>query len=274
MIRVTDIGYNFIHFGGLDIQRPRGEDRYLLIFFRSDAQVLIDGAYRPVERASFFIYPKGTPQFYRKTDGDYLNDWMYFDLEGEDGYFQKLSIPLLTPIKLRNPAPLNTMMLDMFNDYFFDGDRKRELLSDKANSFFHRLSVSCALELGAGRRNIYLNELNDLRNRLLSFSFIPRSSAALAKALNMSVSSLEHTYKALFQTTIAQDMIRGRVQNARILLRNTDYPAADIAAICGYESPEHFSRQFKRLTGCTPGQFRSGVGKAAQGSQKRNLYNI
>ena len=32
-----------------------------------------------------------------------------------------------------------------------------------------------------------------------------------------------------------------RVQNACILLRNTDYPAADISAICGYESPEHFS---------------------------------
>ena len=189
MIRVTDIGYNFIHFGGLDMHRPQGEDRYLLIFFRSDAEVLIDGEYRPVERASFFLYPKGTPQYYRKTDGDYLNDWMYFDLEGEDGYFQKLNIPLCSPIKLRNPAPLNTMMLDMFNDFFFDRDKSFDLLSDKANSFFHRLSVSCALELGSGRRNIYLNELNDLRNRLLSFSFIPRSSEAIARSMNMSVSS-------------------------------------------------------------------------------------
>ncbi len=257
MVHVTQIGFNFIHFGGLDVRRPEGEDQYLLIFFRSDAEVLLNGVYEPVKRSSFFIYPKGVPQFYRKTDGDYYNDWMYFDITPDDGYFQKLGIPLCTPIRLRNPSPLNTMMMDMFNDYYFENAQDSEALADKANSFFHRLGVSCALEQAPlSQRSVYLNELSDLRSKLLNFSFLPQSSVTIAKALHMSVSGLEHTYKALFQSTIAQDAIRGRIHYACMLLQNTDYPVSNIAFICGYETQEHFSRQFKRIMGLPPRQYR------------------
>lgn len=257
MINVTQIGYNFINFGGIDVQRPEGEDQYLLLFFRTDTEVMMDGVYQTVKKFSFFIYPKGTPQYYRKTDGDYLNDWMYFDIKPDNEYFKKLNIPLCTPISLRSSAALNTMMLEMFDDCFHENAQNSIMLGDKANSFFHRLSVSYALELsGSGKRNIYHNELNDLRNKLLNFSFIPQSNESIAKSLNISVSRLEHLYKELFNTTIIHDMIRGRIQNACLLLRSTDYTVTNIATICGYDNPEHFSKQFKSIVGCSPRQYR------------------
>ena len=257
MLRVTQVGYHFVNLNGLDIQRPEGEDQYLLLFFRTDTEVRMDGVYRPVPRFSFFLYPKGAPQFYRKTDGDFLNDWMYFDLLQDPEYFQKLNIPLCTPIHLRNPAPLNTLMMEMFNDWFYDSASPDGILADKANTFFHRLSGSLALEQNrAGSRNAHISELSELRNRLLNFSLLPSNSASIARSLHMSVSNLEHLYKELFHSTIAQDMIQGRIQHACVLLRSTDTPVTNVAYICGYESPEHFSRQFKKNMGCSPQQYR------------------
>ena len=46
-----------------------------------------------------------------------------------------------------------------------------------------------------------------------------------------------------------------RVERAKILLRNSQYSARDIATMAGFSSPQYFSRVFRRLTGMTPGNF-------------------
>ena len=52
------------------------------------------------------------------------------------------------------------------------------------------------------------------------------------------------------------DVISSRIERAKSLLMLTDLTARQIAVACGYENETHFSRQFRQITGKTPGEYR------------------
>ncbi len=53
-------------------------------------------------------------------------------------------------------------------------------------------------------------------------------------------------------------VMRRRVERAKVLLRTTAAPVADVAFQVGWENPSHFAQAFKAVTGATPGQWRTG----------------
>jgi AraC-like DNA-binding protein len=69
----------------------------------------------------------------------------------------------------------------------------------------------------------------------------------------------------------AKELIdKARVERAKSLLRNSDYPVTLVGEKCGFASDVSFHRVFKKETGLTPGTYRSEeakslVGKAVQG---------
>lgn len=52
-------------------------------------------------------------------------------------------------------------------------------------------------------------------------------------------------------------VVAQRLDEAKRLLRRTDWPVFRVADAVGYESASHFSALFKRETGVTPGQYRA-----------------
>jgi AraC-like DNA-binding protein len=50
-----------------------------------------------------------------------------------------------------------------------------------------------------------------------------------------------------------------RLQRALARLRNGNLRGADLAAVCGYTDPSHMTKEFRLLTGRTPGAFRPDV---------------
>ena len=47
-----------------------------------------------------------------------------------------------------------------------------------------------------------------------------------------------------------------RVDRARTLLLATDQEVSRVSAECGYENPRTFNREFRRICGCTPREYR------------------
>jgi AraC-like DNA-binding protein len=57
-------------------------------------------------------------------------------------------------------------------------------------------------------------------------------------------------------TTVLQYCILKRIEAARLLLDENRHSISDIANIVGYHDHSAFSRAFRRLSGCTPHQWR------------------
>jgi len=74
----------------------------------------------------------------------------------------------------------------------------------------------------------------------------------LARELGMSVSSLQHHFKAVTKLSPLQFQKQLRLQEARRLMLSEAYDAARAAYRVGYNDASHFNREYKSLFGILP----------------------
>lgn len=83
-----------------------------------------------------------------------------------------------------------------------------------------------------------------------------RTPQAFAAALAVHVNYLNRTLKAATGKTTTQLLAERLVQEARTLLRHTDWPIGRISYCLGFEEPTHFTQLFRKVAGCTPSSLR------------------
>ena len=81
---------------------------------------------------------------------------------------------------------------------------------------------------------------------------------ALAAIATLSRSAFAVRFKERVGETPLAYLTRWRMFRAACLLRQSDKPQAEIAAVIGYETEAAFSKAFKRATGIAPGAYRRG----------------
>ncbi len=258
MIEIHHLGYQFVNMGGIDVDRKEGSGDYLLIYFRCPVEVNLTGEYEKIPENTFVLYKKGHPQIYRKTDGHFINDWVHFDFSEEEDFFEKLKIPFNTLIRLPQSKPVTDMISDLYIEYFNVGESHQKIMDQKARALFHKFSdLYQFAQKNSPKKVKYLEEMIEIRKKIQNFECHPEGAEELARQMHISTSYFQHLYKEFFGIPVNYDIINGRIEHAAHLLNGTEHSITEIAAICGYESLEHFSRQFKKIKGCSPMKYRN-----------------
>jgi AraC-like DNA-binding protein len=78
----------------------------------------------------------------------------------------------------------------------------------------------------------------------------------LAMLTHCSVSTFKRRFREVFDTTPAKYRLRLRLSRVADLLKTSDSPISSIGYACGFETPEHLSRAFKKQYGLSPSQYR------------------
>ncbi len=81
--------------------------------------------------------------------------------------------------------------------------------------------------------------------------------------VQISRSTLERRFTRLLGRSPKAEILRVQLDRVKHLLSMTDYPLARIAQLAGFEYMESMCECFKRVTGQTPGQYRSGSFRTA-----------
>jgi LacI family transcriptional regulator len=84
----------------------------------------------------------------------------------------------------------------------------------------------------------------------------PIRVADLATRFRVSRRTLETHFRAMTGTTIAEEVMRLRIEHAKRLLATTDAPQERIASACGFYNASHLSAVFRRRCGAPPSSFR------------------
>jgi LacI family transcriptional regulator len=77
------------------------------------------------------------------------------------------------------------------------------------------------------------------------------------QAVPMSRRTLERRYFKVMGHSPKHDILRFRLNRAKQLLAETDFPVATVAEKIGLQHPEYLNRIFKKKTGLTPAQYRA-----------------
>lgn len=85
------------------------------------------------------------------------------------------------------------------------------------------------------------------------------SLTGAAQMLHMNANYVSQLFKKESGTTFVHYVTQKRLEDAKELLTSTRKPLTDIALEVGFCDTIHFIKTFKRFTGMTPGQYRSGV---------------
>ncbi len=85
----------------------------------------------------------------------------------------------------------------------------------------------------------------------------PATVDELAELAGCSVAQLDRRMKKVFGLTTSQYVLRARIDHAAELLQRTAEPVASVAADSGFYDQAAFTKQFVRLVGETPTQFRT-----------------
>ncbi|MCD5314367.1 AraC family transcriptional regulator [Kineosporia babensis] len=89
----------------------------------------------------------------------------------------------------------------------------------------------------------------------------------LARRAQLSVSHFSAAFRRDTGVGVVEYVKRLRMARARFLLSATDQPVAEIATAVGYGDPFYFSRQFKKVVGQSPAQFRQAARSTEAGGK-------
>lgn len=157
----------------------------------------------------------------------------------------------------------------LFDHYPVACENMRELDVNKLDALFTRLKsggearFSTALEIvrliravsvqGGGRIPVV-----DLVEKMLGESICDNLSiSTIAAKLHISEYYLMHTFKKRTGITIGEYKTALQISKAKILLREKDKSISEISALCGFESPQYFSRVFKKVEGISPSKYKN-----------------
>lgn len=84
------------------------------------------------------------------------------------------------------------------------------------------------------------------------------SLSGAAQVLHMNSNYVSQLFKKESGITFVHYVTQKRLEDAKELLTNTKKPLTDIALEVGFNDTFHFIKTFKKVTGMTPGQYRTG----------------
>lgn len=260
IFNIHAIGCNTLHPNGIYIDRPNGFDNYLFLYIKSKCNFFNGENFIEITEPSFVLYNQFTPQKYYSEEGPYVDDWMHFTGPNCSEFFADLNIPFDTPMVIINAKDISLMLNDIYTEYHQSGPHHKNIIDLKLRTLFYKFSDIYNIESTfSDKLNRYRHDFNDIRNRIYNYGSFDKNMSVgdIAASLNLSTSYFQHVYKQLFNVSVMNDIIKSRIDFACYLLQNNYDSITDIAFRCGYENKEHFTRQFKSITGYTPKQFRN-----------------
>ena len=263
MFMLHTIGLDMHHSADFSINRPNGSGDHLLIIFKTDALLTLDGTDITVSPDTAFIYSKGSPQNYRAICGSYVNHFLHFEMDEDDADSRLVFDRLLVPHRTSDAEELLRML-------------SREQLStspnkDEYSSMLIKLLLLKVCEHSDEPRSTQLNPHAELLEELRADVYLNpgqfTSVAQLAERVSLSPSHFQQLYKNRFGVSCYEDLLSARIRTAQYYLSSTALTVREIANLCGYENEVCFMHRFKERTGTTPGAYRRLINDTSRHGQ-------
>ena len=235
-----------------DVSELTGSDTYKLFYLsKGSAEVIIDSVlYNVSEGDSFAVFPGLS---YKITAAPSVQ-YYWIEISG-------IKAPILfshTAFSIENPI-LNEIPVPGLEKYFQSVEASTpDLAAYYRNGGKMLILLSFYMEYHPeknGKENNYVRLAKAYIKKHYGESSL--SVTTIAEYIKVDRSYLYRLFKKETGASISQFINKYRINNAEMLLINTNLSVKDIASSSGFSDQLYFSKVFKKLTGKSPTQFRS-----------------
>lgn len=153
-------------------------------------------------------------------------------------------------------APLASLLCTIHQRRLDDVGLPRHVIADQIGAFIALLAGSDSENTGLHQESLFARAKVVLQDRFQEHDLSPQD---IAKDMGISKRHL-HGIFARSGTTFGRSLLETRLSRAKDLLadkRYASYRISDIAWVCGFSDPGHFTRRFRERFGIPPSQSRS-----------------
>ena len=250
MNHIRYVEYDAMHKGNFTFDVPNGHDCWLLIITQTPAIFYVDNEYRKYPPNCAVLYKPNQKIYYRACESQYVNDWIRF--ETDESYIT--CSPLLTgiPFSIQDHTYCHKIFQLITLEHILNNTLKQTSIDYLIRVLFNKLLESYNYE----HTSLLHKQLYNLKHEIYRNCNKEWTVKEMAEMLNVSVGYLESMYKKVFHVSCIEDVIHSRINQAKEYLLYQHYSINEVVSLCGYRNTEHFYRQFKKVTGMTPTQYR------------------
>lgn len=223
-----------------------------------------------------FVIPPGLEHGYRDIEelrlfnilfDTTLFEYPFFDLRKMPGYHALLRIEpafrnetglstlmQLTPQQMAQVIPLVEQMQRECDAIENDIGAKSQAFA----YFIHLLVLLCRIYADYPRKdNQTVMRIADALSYLETHTDRPVGTKELIELTNMSASTLNRHFRNATGYSPVEFHIQRRIEQACRLIRSSDLSLTEISEATGFNDPNYFSRQFRKVMGMNPRQYKS-----------------
>jgi len=238
---------------GYEIGSPNPPSQHMVIFTMDGEGCLITNENEYLlDKETLIVVPEGIPRGFRVKDDDWRILWFYMQpLSHWNGLSERgvtFSHTALCP-EIENSMEA---YLAEFGSPGMPAGRAAPLLAELICIYLDRALNVSAVPEDLRQKNALENLWKSVREKTNA----KWDLAELAATLNVSPSTFQRLVGKYYSTTAWQKVIQIRMEQAKIMILNTDYPLKVIAEKLGYADEFVFSNAFKRYYGAFPRKYK------------------
>jgi AraC family transcriptional regulator of arabinose operon len=239
---------------GFVIDRPNGSPEYIFLHYMNPVELLCCGKIVMTEPDACIILPPRQKQWFR-SEKKLSHDWIHITGDMES-LMKKYGVEPDTIYYPLDSHEITKLVGEIESEFFQKNGFSDDMCEIKIAEILIRLARSKNRENEKPAVNSrLLMDFQELRKEMFSSPEKKWQIKEMAFKCGLSESRFYTVYKNIYGVTPNKDLIYARTEKAKNLLL-TGRQVNEVAKTTGYESEYHFIRQFKKITGMTPGKYR------------------
>lgn len=255
---VHSVRHNWPKNAGFEVDRPHGRSEYTFVHYCTPVVLTCgDKTYETKAGACVLVEPGVTYRLYAPEP--LVHNWLHLYPEAKE-LVDAYKLPLNEPFYPHRSQVISEKMRKIEAEFYSDHPFKEDMLKNYVQAFLIWLKRSLESNTASVMVSHGIKDaMTEVRMQILSNPEKKWSLGQLASQIPLSPSRFHAVYKALFGTTPTRDLIAAKVHTAKTFLRaQPQMSLKEVAEALGYNDQYHFIRQFKEVTGQTPGTYRKG----------------
>lgn len=234
-----------------------GED-YIFIHFLSPAEAFLNGEWTKLKKGSCVFWRADSYQEYRSPETPLVHNYIHIKKSVSFPFEKQLQLYGLqfeTPYCLADHSAVTELMQQIEIELV----RKLPFYTNFCTFRLEELLILLARNAG-NEDHISVDSETYKRFTALRQQFHSEfnknwSVDDMAASVNLSPSRFYSLYKQIFNISPKKDFLQIRIEHAKMLMQHGNYSIREIAELSGYNNQYHFIRQFREVTGITPGKY-------------------